>query len=82
MCPCVHSQGRSARKFDASAASADNKLRIRLITASLKMERKFLGSVPRSYAGIKALALLLSERLSGVIKCARFSFARVSDARC
>ena len=49
--------------------SADNELRVRLDTASLKMERQYLGSVPRARAGINALALLMSERHPGAIKC-------------
>ena len=35
---------------------------IRLSTANLRLERKQLGPVPRSYDGINALAVLMSER--------------------
>ena len=65
----MYSQARSARKFDASAPSAKGQLRIRLDTASLNLERKLLGSVKRSYEGINALALLMSERHPDAVKC-------------
>jgi len=53
---------RDKRKFDASTPSEDGELRIRLDTARLGLEREHLGHVKRSYEGINALALLMSER--------------------
>lgn len=58
----MRSQSRSKRRFDASALSAENELRIRLDTANLGLPREILGPVPRSYEGISALALLMSEQ--------------------
>ena len=52
----------SPRKFDASSPSAAGELRIRLDTTYLELPRPTLGSVRRSYEGINALALLVSER--------------------
>ena len=48
--------------FDASSPSAAGELRIRLDTTYLELPRPTLGSVRRSYEGITALALLVSER--------------------
>jgi hypothetical protein len=66
----VHSQVRTARKFDASTPSGAGELRIRLDTASLNLERRFLGPVSRSYEGINALAVLMSERHPDAVRCA------------
>jgi hypothetical protein len=58
----MHSQVRPKRKFDPSSPSAEGDLRLRLDTRTLNLERSCLGQVPRAYAGINALPLLLSER--------------------
>ena len=66
--PPVDSQGRAKRKFDASLPSAAGELRIRLDTATLNLDRKQLGSVPRAYEGINAVALLMAERHPAVVR--------------
>ena len=43
-------------------------VRIRLDTATLNLDRKQLGSVPRAYEGINAVALLMAERQPAVVR--------------
>ena len=64
--PPVDSQGRAKRKFDASLPSAAGELR--LDTATLNLDRNQLGSVPRAYEGINAVALLMAERHPAVVR--------------
>ena len=68
--PRVHSQAARSRRFDPSSPSGKGEKRIRLATRELELDRAFLGSVPRTYDGINALAVLLSERHPDAIKCA------------
>ena len=65
----MHSQARAKRKFDASTDTSDGQLRIRRPTSELDLHRKALGSVPRTYDAINALALLASERHHDVVWC-------------
>ena len=68
-------QVRSKRKFDASTPTASGELRIRLDTRHLDLERKMLGQVARSYEGINALAVLMSERHPCAVMCAAFALS-------
>ena len=70
-------QVRSKRKFDASTPTASGELRIRLDTRHLDLERHILGNVARSYEGISALAVLMSERHPCAVMCAAFVLPRI-----
>ena len=60
---CTRRAGRRASSMPAhQALRPAGELRIRLDTTYLELPRPTLGSVRRSYEGINALALLVSER--------------------